>query len=40
MKNGFFYELNCVEDGEWISEKKTLEDTLVLDLRFFLEPSL
>ena len=34
MKNEFFYEPNCVENGEWISEKKTLEDTLVLDLRF------
>ena len=34
MKNEFFYELNCVENGEWIPEKKTLEDTLVLDLRF------
>ena len=33
MKNGFFYEPNCVENGEWIPEKKTLEDTLVLDLR-------
>ena len=34
MKNGFFYEPNCVENGEWIPEKKTLEDTFVLDLRF------
>ena len=34
MKNGFFYELNCVEDGEWIPEKITLEDTLVRELRF------
>ena len=34
MKNEFFYELNCVENGKWIPEKKTLEDTLVLDLRF------
>lgn len=34
MKNGFFYDFNCVEDGEWIPKKKTLEDTLVLDLRF------
>ena len=34
MKNGFFYEPNCVENGEWIPEKKTIEDTLVLDLRF------
>ena len=34
MKNEFFYEPNCVEGGMWISEKKTIEDTLVLDLRF------
>ena len=34
MKQEFFYEPNCVENGEWIPEKKTLEDTLVLDLRF------
>ena len=34
MRNGFFYEPNCVENGEWIPEKKTLEDTLVLDFRF------
>lgn len=34
MKNGFFYKPNCVENGEWIPEKKTLEDRLVLDLRF------
>ena len=34
MKNGFFYEPNCVENGEWIPEKKTLEDTFVLDFRF------
>ena len=34
MKNGFFYEFNCVEDGEWISEKKTFEDELVEELRF------
>ena len=34
MKNEFFYEPNCVEDGKWISEKKTFEDALVLDLRF------
>ncbi len=33
MKNGFFYEPNCVENGEWIPEKETLEDMLVLDLR-------
>ena len=34
MKNDFFYEPNCVVDGEWIPKKKTIEDTLVLDLRF------
>ena len=34
MRQEFFYEPNCVENGEWIPEKKTLEDTLVLDLRF------
>ena len=34
MKQEFFYEPNCVENGEWIPENKTLEDTLVLDLRF------
>ena len=34
MKQEFLYEPNCVENGEWISKKKTLEDTLVLDLRF------
>ena len=34
MKNDFFYEPNCVENGEWIPEKETLEDILVLDLRF------
>ena len=33
MKNRFFYEPNCVENGEWIPKKKTLEDTLVDDLR-------
>ena len=33
MKQEFFYEPNCVENGEWIPERKTLEDTLVLDLR-------
>ena len=33
MKNGFFYEFNCIEDGEWISEKVTLEDRLVQDVR-------
>ena len=34
MKNGFFYEFNCVEDGEWITKKKTFEDELVEELRF------
>ena len=34
MKNGFFYEFNCVEDGEWITEKKTFEDELVEEMRF------
>lgn len=34
MKNEFFYEFNCVENGEWIPEKQTLEDMLVMDLRF------
>ena len=34
MKQEFFYEPNCVENGEWIPKKKTLEDTFVLDLRF------
>ena len=34
MKNEFFHEFNCIEDGEWISEKVTLEDRLVQDLRF------
>ena len=33
MKNEFFYEFNCVEDGEWIPEKVTFEDRLVQDLR-------
>ena len=33
MKNEFFYEFNCIEDGEWIPEKVTLEDRLVQDLR-------
>lgn len=33
MKQEFLYEPNCVENGEWIPEKETLEDTLVLDLR-------
>jgi hypothetical protein len=34
MKQGFLYEFNCIEDGEWISEKVTFEDNLVMDLRF------
>ena len=33
MKNGFLYEFNCIEDGEWRSEKVTLEDRLVQNLR-------
>ena len=33
MKNGFLYEPNCVENGEWIPEKETFEDILVMDLR-------
>lgn len=33
MNNEFFYEFNCVEDGEWIPEKMTFEDRLVQDLR-------
>ena len=33
MKNEFFYEFNCIEDGEWIPEKVTFEDKLVQDLR-------
>ena len=33
MKNEFFYEFNCIEDGEWIPEKGTFEDELVDDLR-------
>ena len=34
MKNEFLYEFNCIENGEWISEKMTFEDKLVEDLRF------
>ena len=34
MKNEFFYEFNCIEDGEWVPEKQTFEDRLVMDLRF------
>ncbi len=34
IKNKFFYEFNCIEDGEWIPEKQTFEDILVMDLRF------
>ena len=33
MKNGFLYDFNCIEEGEWISEKVTFEDRLVQDLR-------
>lgn len=33
MNNEFFYEFNCIEDGEWIPEKVTFEDRLVQDLR-------
>ena len=33
MNNKFFYEFNCIEDGDWISEKVTFEDRLVQDLR-------
>ena len=33
MKNGFFYEFNCIEDGEWTPEKMTFEDWIVQDLR-------
>ena len=33
MKSEFFYEFNCVDDGEWITEKRTFEDQLVDDLR-------
>ena len=33
MKQEFFYEFNCIESGEWISEKVTLEDRLVQGLR-------
>ena len=34
MKQGFLHEFNCIEDGEWIPEKVTFEDNLVMDLRF------
>lgn len=34
MKQEFFYEFNCLEDGEWIIEKKIFEDELVEELRF------
>ena len=33
MKQGFLYEFNCIEDGEWISERVTFEDRMVQDLR-------
>ena len=34
MRNEFLYKFNCIEDGEWISEKQTFEDILVMDLQF------
>ena len=34
MKQEFLYEFNCIENGEWIPEKVTFEDNLVMDLRF------
>ena len=34
MKQEFLYEFNCIEDGEWIPEKVTFEDNIVMDLRF------
>ena len=34
MKQGFLYDFNCIEDGEWIPEKITFEDLLVQNLRF------
>ena len=33
MNNINLYEFKCIEDGEWISEKVTIEDRLVQDLR-------
>ena len=39
MKQGFLYKINCIEDGEWISERVTFEDRMVQDLRPFLESS-
>ena len=33
MKQEFLYEFDCIEDGEWIPEKQTFEDKLVMDLR-------
>ena len=33
MKDEFFYEFNCIEDGEWVPKKVTFEDRLVQDLR-------
>ena len=33
MKQEFFYEFNCLDNGEWIPEKVTFEDRLVQDLR-------
>ena len=34
MKQEFLYEFNCIEDGEWVPEKQTFEDILVMELRF------
>ena len=33
MENEFFYEFNCIEDGEWVPEQVTFEDRLVHGLR-------
>ena len=33
IKEDFFYELNYVEDGEYIDGKETIEDQLVMDVR-------
>ena len=33
MKQDFLYEFNCIKDGEWIPDKKTVEDELIDDLR-------
>ena len=40
MKQEFFYEFNCVEDGEWLSERVTFEDRMVQGFATFLEASL